>query len=316
MIGQRFIESEQYKRFLARGVKGQIPEDFGAVEVMSPAELRSELHLRTYSDLSSFSIDGVPEVGELPAVARVPSIVEAIPMEKVQAELASESSEVTLGSSVPDGTPFLEAGLNFGTTPALQRLPRFGSAIPVTLNLLDEPGQVASLLNRRLSMGIDLGLENEMLLGNFAQTGLIAGITAAGNVIAKGATYRADAICNAVAAVQTLGWYVHPCQVVVHPTTRAAIYTERDTAARPIGVSEMLDDQIDQWVISNKMPIGSALVGDFFEAVGLFINGGLTVEVSRNHQDLLTRSEAELVIGFRTFPWLRQTGALTLVTGL
>lgn len=85
---------------------------------------------------------------------------------------------------------------------------------------------------------------------------------------------------------------------------------------RPLAILEMFDSSVDSWIISNKMPAGQALVGDFFNAIGLFIKGPLSVGVSRNHQDFLTRGEVMITIGCRAFTWVRQPTALALVTGI
>lgn len=316
MIGKRFVESDAYQRAREVFAAGQVPADMPAVQVLDDVELRSALRLRTFSDLTSFSIDGVPYVGEQPAVARVPSVVETIPVAKDQVELASEASETTLARAVPAGAPLPEAAMNFGATaPTLQTLPRVGTAVPVTLNMLDEPGVVASLLDRRLTLGVGLGLENEMLNGNFAWTGMLAAAGAT-PVVRGGSTYRSFAIRNGVAEVQTNGWYVRPLQVVLHPTTYATLFEEEDGSQRPLAILDMFDSTVDTFIVSNEIAIGSALVGDLFEAVGLFIKGGLEVSVGRNHQDFATRSMAELALEFRAFAWVRQPGALCQVTGL
>ena len=315
MIGRRFVESPQYRDARTRGVIPTGEFELRGVPVATPVELRRALSLRTYSDLAPFDIDGTPQVGELPAFAHLPGAVETIPLEQIQALLAAESSDAVLATAVNDGQPYPEAGVNFGATPTLQKLPRFGTAIPVTLGQLDEPGVVASIIDRRISRGIVLGLENDILNGN-AFTGWTSALAGAGATVARTTNYRADALCLGVAAVQTVGWYENPLQIVVHPTTRSSIYTERDSQNRPLGVTEELDDMIDAWIISKEMPIGTALVGDFFSAVGLLTHGGLEVSVSKAHADFFTRNMVELTVGFRAFSWLRQPTALCTVTNL
>ena len=313
MIGRRFVESEQYLKARAAGHLASGEFDLDWVPVASAAETRSALRLRTYSDLSPFDIEGTPAVGELPAAAHLPSAVETIPTDHIQVELATETSENALGTAVNDGTAYSEVAVNFGSTPTLTKLPRFGTRVPITLGQLDEPGIVSSIIDRRITLGVGLGLENEIINGNAFWSGAVA---SAGETVAKASTYRADAVCNGIAAVQGAGWYVNPLQVVVHPTTRANIYTERDTAGRPLGVSDMLDDQVDNWIISKEIPVGEALVGDFFEGIGLFTHGELEIAVSKNHADFFARGMVALTIGFRCYSWVRQPTALCLVTGL
>jgi hypothetical protein len=315
VIGRRFIESEPYRRAHEDGHfrSGRLPDELSGIPVSDNAELRSALQLRTYSDLTMFEIEGTPFVGELAAFSRLPSFVETIPTEKVFVELSTELSENELATAVNDGQPYPEGQLNFGGSPTLTKIPRFGVGQPVSLGILDEPGQVSSVIDRRMQFGVGLGLENDILNGNGFWTGAIAG---AGNTLAKGAGYRAFAIRGAVAMVQDNGWYARPLQVVINPLTAATLFEEEDGSGRPLAILDMFDDNVDTWIVSKEMPAGQALVGDFFSAIALFVKGGLEIATSRNHQDFLTRSMVELTLGFRCYSWLRQPTALCAVTGI
>jgi HK97 family phage major capsid protein len=179
--------------------------------------------------------------------------------------------------------------------------------------MLDEPGLIQSVLDRRINLGLGLGLEHDILLGNAMWTGLLA---AAGTVaVAKGAAYRADAIVNAVGAVAGGGW-CGPHTAICHPTTWAAIHTERDTSARPLDVASMVDGQVSQWVLSKSVTVGKAIVGDLFSAVALFTRGPLEMSLSREHGDFLLKSQVAMMLSFRAFPWIRQPAAVAIVTGL
>lgn len=313
--GRRYVESEIYKAARARAAAGGGWAGLkDPVELLSVDELAGALHLRTYADLAPFDIEGVPFVGPLPAKSILPAFVETIiETGKLQVELAIETSEQPLAGAVNDGTPYLEAGFNFGSVPTLKKLPRFGIGFPVTRGVLDQPGQVASLLNRRIEFGIGLGLENELLNGNGFWTGMLA---SAGETVAKGAGYRADAIASAVGVVQALGYYTRPLQVVIHPTTRAAVYTERDTSQRPISVSEMLANEVDTWIPSKFMPIGTALVGDVFASTALYVRGALEAASSDEYMDFVVRDLIEMTLGFRCLGYVHQPAALCTVTGI
>ena len=327
LAGQRFIESAQYRSARESGSfrDGNRPftAEIHGVEVLDTHEIIRALRLRTYADLSSFEIDGVPYVGEAPNAAHVPNAVETIPTEGLQVELATESAESAFATAVNDGTPYPEVALAFAgsaggsaTAPTLQKLPRVGLSAPVTLGQLDEPGMVSSLINRRLNAGIGLGLENDMLNGNGFWTSFIAQAAAAGSPVAKGSSYRAFAIRNAVADVQAEGWYERQLQVVLHPTTAAALFEEEDGSQRPLAILDMFDASVDAWIVSKAMPVGEALVGDLFNASALFVKGPLTVGISRDHEDFRVRSMVMMTLGFRAFAWVRQPTALCVVTGL
>jgi len=329
-LGSQFVESEPYQRARESGAfrEGNRPLTNGisGVDVGTTGEILRALRLRTYADLSMFDIEGSPYVGEQPTAAHVPAACEAVPVEGLQIELASETIEGQYAAGVLDGQPYPQAAMAFagaqggtGVAPTLQKLPRFGISVPVTLNMLDEPGKVASLINRRLGYSIGLGLENEMLNGGLTvgtSGSLIAQAAAPGSPVAKGASYRAFAIRGAVEAVQGAGWYERPLQVVIHPTTYGTLFEEEDGSQRPLAILEMFDSTVDSWIVSNKMPAGEALVGDFFAAVALHVRGPLEIGISRQFQDFLARSMAMMTVGFRAFADVREPSALCLVTGI
>lgn len=329
LAGRRFVESEQYLSARAAGTfkesNRQFPPELAGVDVLDTRELIQATRLRTYADLVSFEIDGVPYVGEAPKAANLAQAVETIPTEGLQVELTSENAETSFAQGVEDGTPFPEIALSFNgsegggpTAPTLQKLPRFGIAAPATLSQLDEPGVVESLINRRIAASVPLGLENEMLNGGLTvgtAGSILTQAAAPGSPVAKSG-YRAFAIRNAVTDVQNAGWYERPLQVVLNPATAGALFEEEDGSQRPLAILEMFDSYVDSWIVSNKMPAGQALVGDFFNAIGMFIRGPLSVGVSRNYQDYLVRGQVMITIGCRAFSWVRQPSALCLVTGI
>jgi hypothetical protein len=345
MIGRRFVESEAYRKARAAGAfaaVGRIPDDLlDGVELLSEAELHAELHLRTFSDVTPFAIEGVPYVGELPAVAGIPALVETIPVTKFQVLLGDEAAEAETAGPAADGQRLPEGSADFGAAATLTKLPRFGSAAPATKSVFDEPGRVASLLDRRIRLGFTLGLEREILTGAGGFWPGILGMptSATGDAshtiaVAKGAGYRVEAIVTGLAKVQDNGWYVgqtampmasamsSPAEcmsglnVISHPDTKLATYLERDTSARPAMVRDMLRGQVDNWLVSKFMPVGTALVGDFFDAVALFTHGGLSASLGEHHLDFYARGMVQLMLVTRAYAWVRQAGAISVVTGL
>ncbi|MDQ1426626.1 MAG: hypothetical protein QOK39_102 [Acidimicrobiaceae bacterium] len=325
MIGGRFVASEQYLEARKAGhFKGRARRFpcLDGVELLTAAEMRQSLHLRTFSDLTPFSIDGVPKIGELPVIAGLLSAVETIPEEEMQVELAVELQEIALASAVPDGAPLPEDIFNWAASPTLQKLYRVGSAAPVSLGTLDSPGRVAAVLDRRLRLGFPLGMENDIINGNGLWPGILQMPTSATGdathcaAVVHSSNYRADALALAVAAVQTNGWH-GPLQVLIHPTTRAAIFTERSaTSGDPVTADAMLWDVINAWMPSKFMPLGTAIVGDFFNAIAFFVRGGVEAGISSEHLNLFIRGLVDLMLYTRGYSWVRQAGALAVVSGL
>jgi hypothetical protein len=311
--GRRFIESETYLKARASGREAMAHElvAAGPVPVLDQPELRAAL------GLVSFDIEGIPVTADLPSAALLPGMVETIPFEKLQAELAPELSETVLATAVPVGTSLPEGQVNYGLTPTLQLLPRFGVAFPVTVGQLDEPGYVESIINRRMEAGVGLGLENDLINGNDSWTGILALLAAGGETVAKtGGQYRVDAIVQAAGVVHNAGWYQRPLAVVCNPITRTAVLTERDGNTQPLPVIHMLRGLVDTWIPSRWMPPGTAVVGDFFSAVALLVHGGLEIGVSPNYLDFLSRGMVEMALEFRCFGWVRELGPMCSVTGI
>jgi hypothetical protein len=315
--GRRYVESDLYARARAAGA-GRAPHILAGerIEVLDGPELRQTL------GLPSFDIEGVPFTADLPSAALLPGAVEMIELEKLQAELAPELSENVLATAVPAGTPLPEGAYNAGATPTLELLQRFGVAVPVTLGELDEPGQVQSIIERRMKAGIGLGLENDLLNGNNFWTGMIAAAESVPSTIAKsGGQYRVDALAQACGTVWDLGWYQSPLCIVAYPTTIANIVTERDGNTRPLPVHEMLRHFVGPkpapiFVPSRFIPAGTALVGDAYSSTAVFTHGGLEIGLSPNYLDFLARGMVMLALEFRAWAWVRQPAALCAVTGV
>jgi hypothetical protein len=322
LAGRRFIESSLYQEARKAGYfqSGHpFPVEINAVSVLETAELIAAMRLRTFDPMLYFDIEGVPYVGEQPGAALVHGYVETIPTERLQIEEATEVSEVIPATSVPVGTPLPQGDLEFGgSTPTLKGLDRFGVAQPVTLGVLDDPGEVEALINRRLEYGVGIGLDNDLLLGNNSWTGMLASVTAANTVAVSGGAgqYRSTAVRSAVGLVQANGWYARKLQVVMHPVTLAALWEEEDGSYRPLAIMEMFKDSVDAFIPSNKMTIGEALVGDLFASTALFVKGPLEIDLSLENNDNFTRSIVTMKLAFRARSWVRQPGALALVTGI
>ncbi len=318
--GQRFARG----RLVAEARKGSgksrgvtIPE--GNQTLLSGRDLIGTLKLRTYSNLLIFDIDGVPKVSVLPAPARVPSLVETIITTKPYLELGDELTQQITADGALDGTPLVEPAMNFGSTPTPTILPRFGLALPIARSVLDDENQVASLLDARLQRGITLGLELKLLAGSSTDptgTGIlnVSGTT----TVAKGGSdvYRLDTVARGVSAVQGLGWYERPLQAVAHPTTLEAMRVEKDTVGHYAFRPQAITPDIEAWVPSTAVPVGSAIVGDFFNGAVLFLKDGLTIEVSTQHLDFLKRDMLMWSLATRAYAWIRNPSAFAICTGL
>jgi HK97 family phage major capsid protein len=196
-----------------------------------------------------------------------------------------------------------------------------GTAWPVTLQFLDDPGPAAAMLDSRLRLDFALGLELDMLVGDGTGARFTGVLNAVGTgLVTKGdaghvGEFRLDAIARAITVTHDAGWYVAPLAVVAHPDTLLAIRQEKDAGTRYV-FNPALAEDIEAWVPSTSIPVGKAIVGDFFNGAALYLKEGAGVDTAREHMDFFARAMAEMMLWTRAYFWVRRPEAFTVVVGL
>jgi len=164
-----------------------------------------------------------------------------------------------------------------------------------------------------------LGLERQILTAPSGDPNGPGILNVAGtSTVAKGGsdTYRLDTLARGVQTVQDAGWYVSGVQAVAHPTTLEAIRTEKDAVGNYVFRPKDVTPDIDAWVPSTLVPIGTSVVGDFFNGAALFLKDGLSIEVATSHLDFMSRDMLEWTLDTRAYAWVRNPTAFCIVTGL
>jgi HK97 family phage major capsid protein len=167
--------------------------------------------------------------------------------------------------------------------------------LPVTEELLEDAPAIQSYIDGRLTLGVQLAEEDQLLNGNGTPPnykGLLLRATAP--TITQGASESvADAILRQIAAISTTAM-VRPSGIVMNPVDWTPTMTIKSTTGEYIGPSPFETPQVPTlWglpvAITPSIAAKTVLVGAFATQAQFFRRGGLRVEASNSHQDFFVR---------------------------
>lgn len=167
--------------------------------------------------------------------------------------------------------------------------------IPITKRAVSDAGQVRTLIDSFLRVGLNEELEDQMLSGSGSGENF-TGILSSSPLTVGSAGTDLDAIVDAIKAVRVTGRR-RPSAVVFHPNDwySTGFLLAKDSQNRYlVGDPRASIDQLNtlwglQVVVSEAMTENTALVGDFRQAV-LWEREGIDVLVSDQHSDFFTRN--------------------------
>jgi HK97 family phage major capsid protein len=211
-----------------------------------------------------------------------------------------ELSWTNAAAATAEGTAKPESALTF--TSITELVKKIATFIPVTEEMLEDVGAMQSYLNQRLSLGVELAEDNELLNGSGVAPHLNGFLARAGLSPAqpRGADINADAILKQIGAIQA-AVFIRPDAVVMHPTNWQTILLSKDANGRYYGDSPFGTSAASPlwgqptastptptlWglpvAITPAITVGTALVGCFRSQSQLFRRGGLRVESTNSH---------------------------------
>ena len=271
-VGQRLIESEEYKAFkgdLSNGLSINFPD----------IEVKTLMATTAGWAPESTRIDRVVE-----AVTRPVQVLDLIPVgntDSASVVYMEETLRTHSAAEKYEGVTYAESA--FELTERSVQVRKITDSIPVTDEQLEDEAQVRSYLDQRLRFGLRQRLDNQVLNGTGIPP-LINGILQVAGIQtqAKGADPTFDAIHKAMTKVRVTGRAV-PNAVVLHPNdwetirlTRTAdgIYILGNPAvAGPMtlfGVPVALGDVLAE---------NTGLVGDFANFCQIFDRRGVDIQV-------------------------------------
>jgi HK97 family phage major capsid protein len=199
--------------------------------------------------------------------------------------------------------------------------------LPVTEELLEDVAAIASYIDARLRLGVQLAEEDQLLNGNGTAPNLLGILNRSGLAPAvarnAGATppeTNADAILRQISAIATTA-FVYPDGIVMNPANLFTILTSKDSSGAYYGggpFSALPTATIWGTPVAPTPSIvaGTALVGAFGTQSQVFRKGGIRVEASNSHQDFFIKNLVAIRAEERLALAVYRPGAFGKVTGL
>jgi len=318
-IGQRFVESEQFKAVQPFATsKGRImaqpfpvPMMFkdlitGASDTGAGAFVIADRQ-PIYVDLRQRPL----VLRDLVAIGQTGSDLVEYVRQKSFTNAAAPTAEATATAGSSGTKP--ESAMAFEIVQeAVKTIPHW---IPATRRALADAGQIRSIIDSQLRLGLELALEDQMVNGDGVGENFTGILNTSGiNVQNLGADTRLDAMKKAATKVRLQGRVV-PTAYLVHPNDLDEILLSKDSNGQYlIGDPAMRQGgQVYIWgqpvVISDVLTEGNALDAGWREACMLWDREQATITTSDSHSDFFIRNMVAILAEMRVaFGVLRPAG--------
>lgn len=275
-LADQFLNSEDYKAFLAKGSPMKVTLDMGDYSVNLNAPVKSDSgHVQPERD--PFVLQPVAKLAFKGAFGAVPTTSSAI-------QVVCEKKFTSAAAYVAEAGAFPASGLE--TEVKLFKVVKIAHFIPVTRETLEDAPEIADILNVRLPEAVNLKLEAEMLQGAGGDNA-IGGLLGAGNHLAHGFDQKklgkdatlVDLVTSCVASLRAVNR--NPSHVFLNPMDLNAIKLLKDKQGRRLWEGNPWGLEI---VETPSMPAGKFLVGDVSGA-GLRMRREVEIEIGRSGND-------------------------------
>jgi len=325
-VGQQFVSDEGVRAFLAAGGHRR-----NGAWASPPVECFGPLHATTLTeDPASGGKLLVPQY--LPGVRSVmfKRLVVSDLMASGQATSNAiiymvETTFTNAAAAVAEGLAKPESALVFDQrTDPVSKIAHW---LPVTEEFLEDVPAISSYIDARLTLGVQLAEEDQLLNGNGTPPNIMGVMNRAGLATAvarnAGATPpegNADAILRQITAIATTA-FVYPDGIVMNPANWFTIATSKDAQGQYFGGGPFSSlPTASLWgtpvAITPSIVANTALVGAFGTMSQVFRKGGIRVEASNSHQDFFIKNLVAIRAEERLALAVYRPGAFGKVTGL
>lgn len=194
--------------------------------------------------------------------------------------------------------------------------------LPVTEEMLEDVPGIRSYIDGRLTLGVQLTEEDQLLNGNGTPPNLQGILQRSGlqAAQARGADNNPDAILKQANNIR-INAFAEPDAVIIHPSNWQAVQLGKDAQGQYYGGGPFAGQLANQlWglrvVVTPAIAAGTALVGSFGAWSQIFRRGGLRVEASNSHSDFFQRNQVAIRAEERLALAVYRPAAFGTVTGL
>jgi HK97 family phage major capsid protein len=236
-----------------------------------------------------------------------------------------ETAFTNAAAPTAEGTAKPESALTFDQhTDPVSKIAHW---LPVTEELLEDVSAIQSYIDARLTLGVQLAEEDQLLNGNGTPPNLMGVMNRAGlaaPVVRNGAATppetNVDAILRQITAIATTA-FVYPDGVVMNPANWFTIATSKSTTGEYLGGGPFSSlPTASVWgtpvAVTPSIVANTALVGAFGTMSQVFRKGGIRVEASNSHQDFFIKNLVAIRAEERLALAVYRPGAFGKVTGL
>lgn len=232
-----------------------------------------------------------------------------------------ETAFTNAAATVAEGAAKPESALVFAQKTEI--VTKIAHWLPVTEEMLEDVNQIASYINARLALGVQLTTEDQLLNGNGIAPNLLGlllrpGLTPPVALVAPDT--NADVMFKAMMKVFNAA-FVMPDGHVMNPANWQTTALLKDTMGRYLGGGPFQPAPIPTlWGlpvdVTPSIAAGTGLTGAFASQAQVFANGGLRVEASNSHQDFFIKNLVAIRAEERLALAVYRPGAFCTATAL
>ena len=233
-----------------------------------------------------------------------------------------EKTFTNAANSVAEGAAKPESALTFEA--ATEPVRKIAHWLPVTEEMLEDVSQIRSYIDMRLSLGVQIEEEDQLLNGTVVPpdiVGLMNRVGLAPDVAMGVAPDNAiEAIFRQMMAIFASS-FLQPDGIVVNPADWAQIVTTKTSQGAYLTAGPFAPVQTPTlWglpvVVTPSIVVGTALVGAYKTGAQVFRHGGIRIEASNSHQDYFIKNLVAIRAEERLALAVYRPGAFGKVTGI
>jgi HK97 family phage major capsid protein len=295
-LGEAFVKSAEYKAARDAGFRGSWST--GALEIEGKTLLDSTAV--GSGDAGLLQVDVRP--GILPVLAQRLTVADLMAQGSTSAtsiRYMVEAAYTNAAAGVAEGAEKPESALAFDATD--ESVKKIATFLPVTDEMLEDVPALASYINGRLSLFVQMEEEAQLLYGAGGNdlNGLFGRIPAANLGIRKAGSGVTDAdhIFRAISRVREA--FLEPDGIIMHPNDWEGIVLLKDSQGLYMGGGPFSPEAGPSlWgmrvVVTTAVTEGAPIIGAFGTAAQIFRKGGLTVEASNSHSDYFAKNKTAI----------------------
>ena len=309
-IGDRLVDSAQYKSFVQHGGQGTFQV------TVDPNESKALLTLGSAAPQNA----RLPRIEPFPVEQRtVADLMMQGTIDRGTLEYYEETTFTNAAAETAEGATKPEAAL--GWTLRTESLSKIAVWIPATAESLQDIAWLESTIRNRLVFMVERRKEAQLVNGDGTAPN-ISGITDRSGIqtVARGADPIPDAILKAANLIRINSFY-EPDAVVMHPLDMQDIHLLRTAEGLYIfGNPNDPQTAMRLWGLEVRETVAqtqnTAVVGAFGTAAQVFYRGPITVTASTEHSTYFVENKVAILAEQRLGLAVYRPNAFCLVTGV